>query len=236
MAQRFFDNTGVASPYSDPNQAPASVLYLREAEPEAIWAERDNHIHRFLDEDGKWNYMDLGATDEEIKAAILALHPVGSYYYSFAATSPASLFGGIWTQIDDTRMDLDDGGTAGRIGGNESIVLDSSYYPSHSHTYGNHSHSMTNHSHTLPSHLHSFSHHHTWTHNHTYGTLNNYAVTNNQIHYENLGAQGYPIIQSPWTDLSGKIVTSGPASSWSGPTWASANRSSFTTGSAIGHA
>lgn len=37
-------------------------------------------------------------TDKEM---FLAAHPVGSYYWSSTATSPASLFGGTWTQITD---------------------------------------------------------------------------------------------------------------------------------------
>lgn len=37
--------------------------------------------------------------DAIIRAAALAAHPVGSYYWSSSSTNPGTLFGGTWTQI-----------------------------------------------------------------------------------------------------------------------------------------
>ena len=53
----------------------------------------------------------------------LAAHPVGSYYWSSNATSPASLFGGTWTQIKD-RFVLAAGDTykVGQTGGAASVT------------------------------------------------------------------------------------------------------------------
>lgn len=40
--------------------------------------------------------------DLAIKTAILRSHPVGSIYWSFQKTDPASLFGGTWERVKDT--------------------------------------------------------------------------------------------------------------------------------------
>lgn len=60
-------------------------------------------------------------TDKNI---FLAAHPVGSYYWSDTAASPASLFGGTWTQIKD-RFVLalgDTYNTVGNTGGAASVT------------------------------------------------------------------------------------------------------------------
>lgn len=57
------------------------------------------------------------------------VYPVGSIYMSVNSTSPSTLFGGEWTQIQDTfLLAAGTNHTAGRTGGNET----------HTHTTGDH--------------------------------------------------------------------------------------------------
>lgn len=59
------------------------------------------------------------------------MYPVGSYYISNSSTSPASLFGGEWTQLTDLRVLI--GWDAISSGGSGT----------HAHTYGMKMHSNT---------------------------------------------------------------------------------------------
>ena len=61
------------------------------------------------------------------------LHPIGSFYFSTDSTSPANLFGGTWTRIDNAVLRSSD--TNGYIGA-DSIALAINNLPSHSHTIG----------------------------------------------------------------------------------------------------
>lgn len=72
---------------------------------------------------------------------MLALYPVGAIYISAVSTSPASLFGGTWTQLTD-RFLLGAGGSysAGGTGGAAS----------HTHTTGSHTLTINE----IPSHNH----------------------------------------------------------------------------------
>ena len=65
------------------------------------------------------------------------LMPVGYVYVSTVSTSPASLFGGTWTQITD-RFLLAAGSsyTAGNTGGAATVTLTTSQMPSHAHGPG----------------------------------------------------------------------------------------------------
>ena len=62
------------------------------------------------------------------------VYPVGSVYMSLNSTSPASLFGGTWTQITN-RFLLAAGSSysAGSTGGASTVTLTTSQIPSHSH-------------------------------------------------------------------------------------------------------
>ena len=63
------------------------------------------------------------------------VYPVGSIYMSANSTSPATLFGGTWQQIEDTFL-LSAGSTytAGDTGGEATHTLTVNEMPSHSHT------------------------------------------------------------------------------------------------------
>ena len=75
----------------------------------------------------------------------LAAYPVGAYYISSNSTSPAVLFGGIWTQIQN-RMIIAAGSSysVGATGGSATKKLTTDNLPSHSHSCG----SAGSHSHT----------------------------------------------------------------------------------------
>ena len=69
---------------------------------------------------------------------MLGLYPVGSIYMSVNSTSPASLFGGTWEQLQD-RFLLAAGSTysAGSTGGEAEHTLTIDEIPSHSHDMPN---------------------------------------------------------------------------------------------------
>ena len=71
----------------------------------------------------------------DVSVDMLGAYPVGSIYLSTAATSPASLFGGTWEQIED-RFLLAAGSThgAGSTGGEAEHTLTVNEMPSHRHT------------------------------------------------------------------------------------------------------
>jgi hypothetical protein len=62
-------------------------------------------------------------------------YPVGSIYLSLNGTSPASIYGGTWTQINE-RFLLGSGGTyaAGSTGGEATHTLTVEEMPSHTHS------------------------------------------------------------------------------------------------------
>lgn len=59
------------------------------------------------------------------------LHPINSFYISYTSTSPASLFGGTWTQITNAVLR---GATGVGYTGSDTHTLTINEMPSHSHT------------------------------------------------------------------------------------------------------
>ena len=70
---------------------------------------------------------------------LLTVYPVGSIYLSVNSTSPASLFGGTWEQLQDRFLLGASGGyAAGSTGGEATHTLSIGEIPSHAgHLYGN---------------------------------------------------------------------------------------------------
>ena len=71
-----------------------------------------------------------GNCDVAMVNAGLAAYPIGAVYWSFVSTSPASLFGGTWTQLEDDRFLMPHNGSPGTNGGSATINI------SHSHSAG----------------------------------------------------------------------------------------------------
>ena len=75
----------------------------------------------------------------------LAAYPVGSYYMSSNSTSPATLFGGTWTQITNRFIFAAGSGySVNSTGGSATKTLSTDNIPSHSHSCG----SAGSHTHT----------------------------------------------------------------------------------------
>ena len=79
------------------------------------------------------------------------VYPVGSIYMSVNSTSPATLFGGTWKQIEDKFL-LASGSTysAGSTGGSATVSLTQSQMPRHTHIQNSHTHTQDPHAHKLP--------------------------------------------------------------------------------------
>lgn len=58
------------------------------------------------------------------------LHPVNSFYISYASTSPASLFGGTWTQITNAALR---GASGVGYTGSDTHTLTANEMPAHGH-------------------------------------------------------------------------------------------------------
>ena len=74
------------------------------------------------------------AFDTMFTQKMLSIYPVGAIYMSTSSTSPASLFGGTWEQIQN-RFLLAAGSsyTAGDTGGEATHTLTANEIPAHSH-------------------------------------------------------------------------------------------------------
>lgn len=69
-----------------------------------------------------------------VNAAKLAAWPVGSIYMSMIATSPATLFGGTWVQMENRfLLGAGSGYVAGATGGEAEHTLTGNEMPSHYH-------------------------------------------------------------------------------------------------------
>lgn len=64
------------------------------------------------------------------------VYPIGSIYISINNTSPASLFGGTWTQITDTFLLSSGTNAVGATGGEKEVTLTLDQAPAHTHTRG----------------------------------------------------------------------------------------------------
>ena len=84
----------------------------------------------------KWDVKVYG---QLLKEYLLdSIYPVGSIYMSVSSTSPATLFGGTWSQLTD-RFLLGAGSTytAGNTGGAATVTLTTSQMPAHTHGTNN---------------------------------------------------------------------------------------------------
>ena len=97
----------------------------------------------------KENTLEVGYTldmnNNEIRNAKIVdlVYPVGSIYMSVNSTSPATLFGGTWSQLKD-RFLLGAGNSysVGDTGGETTVTLSTANLPSHSHGLNSHTHAV----------------------------------------------------------------------------------------------
>ena len=91
-----------------------------------------------ISETDTWSSQKIAEEIRSSSSSILNLvYPIGSIYMSANLVSPATLFGGTWTQIKDTFL-LAAGNTyaAGSTGGEAEHVLTVDEMPEHSHGLG----------------------------------------------------------------------------------------------------
>ena len=104
------------------------------------------------------------ATDYAKKSELLDLiYPIGAIYISATSTSPATLFGGTWEQIEGKfLLASDTNHEAGTTGGSETVTLTTAEMPAHTHNGPSHTHTGPSHTHSGPSHTHNLSSHYHW--------------------------------------------------------------------------
>lgn len=91
-----------------------------------------------------------------VNKAVLACYPVGSIYMSTNSTSPATLFGGTWTALDQGRVLIGAGPShpAGETGGSEALqahthTASSTAVGDHAHTASGSTSNAGSHTHTM---------------------------------------------------------------------------------------
>lgn len=120
------------------------------SEVETIAGNMGNPVTNISFENG--NLVIEKATGDPVTIKIsspLDAYPVGSFYFSQNSTSPATLFGGTWEQLEQGRVLLSQGTNypAGSTGGEATHTLTVAEMPSHNHngstaSAGNHSHTV----------------------------------------------------------------------------------------------
>lgn len=72
--------------------------------------------------------------DDNTTLTKLSFYPVGAIYQSTGSTSPASLFGGSWTQINGVfLLSNSNSYTNDDTGGSETVTLEIKHMPRHNH-------------------------------------------------------------------------------------------------------
>lgn len=75
------------------------------------------------------------ATPAKLQSLLDYIYPVGSIYYSYSHVSPAEMFGGTWTRIENKFLwATTSGGTIGGTGGEQTHTLTVSEMPKHRHS------------------------------------------------------------------------------------------------------
>ena len=129
----------------------ASVLMDFKAGGKGIAIGKVSEADNTFEISDKW---DMKVYGKLLKQLILdSTYPVGSIYMSVNSTSPATLFGGTWSQLQN-RFLLGAGSsyTAGNTGGAATVTLTTAQMPAHTHTFTGSSAttSSDSHTHTVP--------------------------------------------------------------------------------------
>lgn len=96
----------------------------------------------------------IGAIYQSKDEIVDLIYPIGSIYMSINSTSPATLFGGTWTQLKDKfLLGASETYISGESGGNPTHTLTIDEMPSHTHTFTGSSATTSekgSHSHEIP--------------------------------------------------------------------------------------
>lgn len=106
------------------------------SEVETIAGNMGNPVTNITFENGNLVIEKVKGDPVKIKiSSPLDAYPVGSFYFSQNSTSPATLFGGIWEQLEQGRVLLSQGTNypAGSKGGEATHTLTVAEMPSHNH-------------------------------------------------------------------------------------------------------
>ena len=109
----------------------------------------ETQTKKFLDYEGvkylwsKINMQDYPNNETLIDDILQKIYPIGAIYLSMNSTSPASIFGGTWEQIEDVFL-LGAGSAyaAGTTGGEATHTLTIPEMPMHNHIVDAHSHAI----------------------------------------------------------------------------------------------
>lgn len=75
------------------------------------------------------------ATPAKMQSILDYIYPVGSIYFSYSHVSPASMFGGTWTRLENAFLWASgETGTIGQTGGEKTHTLTVAEMPSHKHS------------------------------------------------------------------------------------------------------
>ncbi len=99
-------------------------------------AEQTEETRRVLEEGTEFVFMGGDSENRvQVESVLLAAHPVGSLYWSAAATDPSLLFGGSWERVKDKFiLAAGDKYSAGSTGGAATVQLQNAHMPAHSHS------------------------------------------------------------------------------------------------------
>lgn len=240
-----FTNTNTAaSPTLNVNSTGAKAIYLSGTSApgnKTITSWAANSVVSFTYDGTAWRMNDTGictsAAFNELASVLSPLlqplmksymlnaaYPVGSIYMSVSSTSPATLFGGTWTQLKDRfLLGAGDSYSNGATGGAATVALTEANLAGHTHTVpahahglnghkhsvGAHSHSVNSHTHTVPAHAHGLNSH---THSvgaHAHGLNSHTHGLNSHTHnipaLSGTAASGGSHAHALWYNLSGTI-------------------------------
>lgn len=97
----------------------------------AIYLDDDRDLQTWI-ESVNTNISSLNSSIDSL-VTLDKVFPVGSIYQSTSGTSPASLFGGSWTQIKNAFLYASGSKSVGATGGEENHKLTTNEMPSHNH-------------------------------------------------------------------------------------------------------
>ena len=105
----------------------------------AVYLNNNQTLQQWIDNiNTQWTQIDsrLDALEENVSSSISLLdcYPIGAIYQSWENTSPASLFGGSWVQIQNQFLYASGNKQLGTYGGEEFHALSVAELPSHTHT------------------------------------------------------------------------------------------------------